>query len=461
VESSLDKNVIWVGTDDGNIQLTRDGGGTWTNTASNIKGLPKNSWFSAIDASHHNAGTAYVAVDQHRLDDFAPYAYVTTDYGKTWEKISNGLRGYVHIVREDPKEPNLLFAGTELGIFVSFDRGKNWADFRMGLPPLPVPDLKVHPRDNDLIIATHARGFYILDDITPLQELAHGINNKVVLFKPMRATRYTPVADVHEGGLGDKIFVGTNKPYGALISYYLAEAPGKEEKVELDILDSPGKSIRKLKGTKLAGINRVVWNLREDPPGGFKEIEGGSRWNPSLDGPFVLPGDYTVRLSALSQTIEQSFKVRLDPRLKVSQEELVAQYQGVSRLVRMQHSVNEALEQIYRVDEQISGLEKLLSEIEIKKQAGNIRKELAAFRNEFRSQSRALAPLNLTTKISTLLKQLVNYTGRLTKIQAESIETLDQHLKEVLGKLNNVLQKSIAELNARLGAAGIPHIITK
>jgi len=451
-ESPLDRKVIWVGTDDGNVQITRDGGETWTNVASNIRRLPANSWIPAIHASHHSAGTAYVAVDRHRLDDFAPYAYVTTDYGNSWKKISNGLRGYVHIVRDDPKEPNLLYAGTELGIFASFDRSKNWTDLRLGLPPLPVRDLKVHLRDNDLIIATHARGFYVLSDVTPLQELARAIGNKLALFKPMRATRFTPWGD-DRGGLGDKVFVAENKPYGALISYYLAETPGHDEKVKLEILASTGKPIRALKGTIHAGINRVVWDLREDPP---------------VYGPHVLPGDYTVRLSALGQIIAQSFNVRLDPRLKVSQEELIAQYHAESRLARMQHMANEALEQIQSVDEQISDLEKFLSEPEIKKQAGVVRKDLAALKDQilptrvsFVPLRRALARLNLNRNISRIRGEVRNYTGRPTKAQAEWIVTLDKQLQQVLNELSSVLQSSLGELNARLSAAGIPHIIIK
>src|SRR5262249_55715620 len=154
-------------------------------------------WFSSISASKADAGTAYVTVDQHRLDDFASYVFVTRDYGRTWQRISNGLSGDAHKVLEDPREPALVYAGTEIGAFVSFDRGASWTDMRLGLPHLAVVDMVVHPRDNDLVIATHARGFYVLDDVTPLQALAAAgaERTKVTLFPPMRATRYTQASD--------------------------------------------------------------------------------------------------------------------------------------------------------------------------------------------------------------------------------------------------------------------------
>ena len=197
-ESPRDANVIWAGTDDGNVQVTRDGGKTWTNVAPNITGAPKFSWVSSISASTtQTPATAYISIDQHRLDDFAPYVFVTTDFGKTWRRISDGLAGYVHVVKEDPKEPNLIYAGSELGIYASFDRGATLDRPAARPAALAVVDLVVHPRDNDLVIATHARGFYILDDVTPLQQMAAGraTGSAPVLFPPMPAVRYIPASD--------------------------------------------------------------------------------------------------------------------------------------------------------------------------------------------------------------------------------------------------------------------------
>src|SRR5262245_12169462 len=305
-ESPRDGNVIWAGTDDGNVQVTRDGGKTWTNVAPNITGAPKFSWVSSISASKSNAGTAYVSIDQHRLDDFASYVFVTTDFGKTWRQVSNGLKGYVHVVKEDPKEANLLYAGSELGIYASLDRGATWTDLRLGLPHLAVVDLVVHPRDNDLVIATHARGFYILDDITPLQQVAGGrvSSGGPVLFPPMPAVRYIPASDTSV--LGNRVWVAPNQPYGAILNYYLPEAAPSG--VTFNVLDRGGRTVSVFNGPGAKGVNRTNWNLAEisqcgAPPSG----RGPGRGGRGGGGTWIrsIPGDYTVRLTALGKDVEQ------------------------------------------------------------------------------------------------------------------------------------------------------------
>ena len=330
-ESPRDSKVIWVGTDDGLVQLTRDGGKTWTNVAPNIGGAPKPAYVASIQASPVAAGTAYVAIDQHRLDDFAPHAFVTTDYGRTWRSISNGLRGYVHIVLEDPKAPNLLYAGTELGVFASFDRGQSWTDLRLGLPRLSVMDIKVHPRDDDLVIGTHARGFFVLDDVTPLREVAAALPNPVTLFPPRTATRFTPASDT--SSLAGGVFVAPNSPYGASLTYFLARDVEAGGRVDIEILDSARQPIRTLRGGTRAGINRVVWDLRSPACGSWMPATG------RLAGPRVVPGQYVARLTAHGRSVEQPLVVRLDPRVKASTEELTEHGRAVARLVGMECSV--------------------------------------------------------------------------------------------------------------------------
>jgi photosystem II stability/assembly factor-like uncharacterized protein len=453
-ESPRDPNVIWAGTDDGNVQITRDGGKTWTNVVANIKGAPASGWVSSINASNRDAGTAYVSVDQHRLNDFAPYAFVTTDYGKTWRKISNGLRGYVHIVMEDPKEPNLLYAGTELGIFASFDAGASWTDLRLGLPPLAVVDMKVHPRDNDLIIATHARGFYILDDATPLQQLARAMTRRVALFKPMRATRYTPASDTSV--LGNRVWVARNKPYGASISYYLAEAAAGNERVELSILDAAGRVVQTLDGARSAGVNRVVWDLREAACGNVQAGAGRSRFQGG--GVRALPGEYKVRLTAFGQTVEESFTVRLDPRIKASREDLDVYYREVKRIETMDCSTTQALSQIQSLDSQLANLDRTVADAEIKAEAAAVRKELRAIAVELSGDPRDPEHLNLRGKLNWLTIQVGGYSGRPTNAQIEWIGRFNDQLDKLLTQLDGVKRGSLAKLNVRLSAAKLPPI---
>src|SRR5262249_55672860 len=222
-ESPKNANVIWAGTDDGNVQLTRDGGKTWTNVVGNIQGLPKSAWVSSIDAGHFDEGAAYATFDPHTFGDMRPYVYKTADFGKTWAPLvaaDSTVRGYAHVVKEDLVNRDLLFVGTEFGLWVSLDGGRQWAQYKGGeLPSVPVMDLAIHPRDHDLVIATHGRGIWIVDDITPLRALTPETIAKDVAFiktKPSAQGISGPGGWVN----GDAVFVGPNSPDEAIITYY-------------------------------------------------------------------------------------------------------------------------------------------------------------------------------------------------------------------------------------------------
>ncbi|MDE3136157.1 MAG: hypothetical protein KGL59_06265 [Acidobacteriota bacterium] len=455
-QSPLDANVVWVGTDDGNVQITRDGGKTWTNVVGNIQGLPPESWVSSIKASHFASGTAFVSFDRHQMNDFAPYAYVTRDYGKTWTAISSGLRGYVNIVSQDPRQPNLLYAGTELGIFASFDGGRNWADLRLGLPPLPVTDLKVHPRDNDLIIATHARGFYILDDATPLQQLAAATAEKVSLFKPMPAIRYIPWSDTST--VGGQVWLAKNRLYGSIISYYLKEAMPNSEKVKLTILDSDGHVLRELEGPGARGINRVVWNLRENPLVGIVPNPQKAWPAPGLPGMLAMPGEYTVRLEASGETVRQKLQVVMNPRIQISPADLAAYHEAVLRLVRMDYSIAESLERIRRIDTHLAELQTGVSDPEALKLAREARDEFLPIREDL--QPPALSPehLDLRARLGQLTGQVEDYTGRPTAAQQKYIGVFAGQFAQVERRLNAVISGKLAQLNERLAALRVPYV---
>jgi photosystem II stability/assembly factor-like uncharacterized protein len=341
-EDAKDAQTLWAGTDDGNVQLTRDGGATWTNVTARVSGLPPRSLVACIDASPVHGGVAYATFDRHRLGDTRPYVYVTRDYGRTWRNVSAGLPLWANVVREDPRQSNLLFAGTEDGIYASFDAGVHWLDLRLGTDHVPVYDLQIQPDFNDLIIGTHGRGFDILDDITPLEQLAQAVRLRVALFPPMDAWRYVPRPYFD---IGQNEFVADNKPYGAIISYYLAPRPavkGKKagERVELEILDGSGRVIRHLAATGDGGVNRVVWDLTTDPPGGPSAAQDKRKFYVfyplTVAGPQVLPGTYTVRLRARGFALTQPVTVRLDPAANASSSELQAQFDALQKLAAMQ-----------------------------------------------------------------------------------------------------------------------------
>jgi hypothetical protein len=374
-ESPKTPGLIWVGTDDGNVQVTRNGGVNWTNVRPNIKGVPPGIWCSRVEASRFDEGTCYVTFDGHRSDDFHPYVFKTADYGKTWAPISKGIPDgdCVYVVREELVNKNLLFLGTEFGVYYSRDAGANWASLRLNMPTVAFHDLMIHPRDNDLIAATHGRGFWILDDITALRKATDEVvGQDAFLFEPGRpGTRWLRIT---RGGYGrgDLFFKGENPPDGALLHYYIKAKPAAG--ATLEITDVTGA----LKTTYLldeadAGINRIAWDLRFDPPAstvqtmitalkrqidpallrtdlsddqkaGLKkaladldkyganfrkvtEIQrtamailrggtgfgGGGYGRGGMGGPAAEPGIYLVKLTVNGKTLTSKVSVRLDP----------------------------------------------------------------------------------------------------------------------------------------------------
>ncbi|MGC2131591.1 MAG: hypothetical protein WA629_16010 [Candidatus Aquilonibacter sp.] len=333
---------LWVGTDDGHLDRTVDDGATWSDVGKNIVGVPAHAIVASIEASPVDANVAYVTFDAHRLGDTHPYIFTTHDGGSTWTRIDAGLPLWAYVVREDPREPSLLFAGTEDGVWVSFDRGLHWHDVRLGMNHVPVYDLQIQPDADDLIAATHGRGFAILDDLGPLEGLARAVQGEVALFPPADAWRYTsrPYHDI-----GHNAFVADNKPYGAVISYYLrprAKPKPKrghkavKEKVAVEILDGSGKVVRHLDGTADNGVNRVVWDLATDAPR-YPNTKQDPRpyyvfYPLAIEGPQVLPGQFTVRLRARGATLSVPLRVRLDPKADATVMQLQAQYNALESL---------------------------------------------------------------------------------------------------------------------------------
>jgi hypothetical protein len=326
-ESPRNANVIWVGTDDGNVQLTRDGARTWTNVAGNIPGLPKASWVSWIEASRFDPATAYATFDRHTFGDMTPWVYKTTDFGRTWTRIvapASGVRGYAHVVKEDTVNRNLLFVGTELGLWISLDGGARWAQFKGdGFPSVAVREVQIHPRDHDLVIATHGRGIWVVDDITPLRALTDALA-KQTAFLPIRAVQQRLPAN---GGWpeGDAAFSGRSAPAGASITYYLGSRHVYGP-IKLEVLDAAGKLVDTITPSKRRGINRVGWSMRVKPPRVPRAAQVAFS---ASQGPRVPPGRYTLRLTRGAEVVETRLAIGLDRRATYSAADRKAQFDAV------------------------------------------------------------------------------------------------------------------------------------
>ncbi|MFC1493475.1 WD40/YVTN/BNR-like repeat-containing protein, partial [candidate division KSB1 bacterium] len=295
-ESPINPGLIWTGTNDGNVWMTRNDGISWEKLNGNIPGAPQNYWVKRLEASNHEPGRAYLVYDGHRNDDMDPYVFMTDDFGATWTNITNNLPyGSVFVVREDYNNPNLLFAGTAYGVYISLDRGKNWTEFSNGLPTVEVHDLYIHPRDGDLIAGTHGRGAWIADNITPLQQ----VDNEVLetgahLFESRPEIK---LAGIYEWQfLTSKVFKKDNPENGVTISYYLKDM--QSDSVEIEILDITGKVIRNIKGSHDSGINKVLWNFQHNPPPSRQSDQSAQQQRSRRRRPEIaVPGVYLAKVS--------------------------------------------------------------------------------------------------------------------------------------------------------------------
>jgi len=313
-ESPIVPGLLWVGSDDGNLQVSRDGGATWTEVGRNIPGGTRQYYVSRVEASWHDPATAYASLDGHRSDDLSPYVYVTRDYGATWTSIAGGLPafGNVNTVRQDPKNPNVLYAGTEFGFYISGDEGTSWERFMPNLPVVRIDDVLVHPRDGDLVLATHGRSVWIMDDITPLQAASdEALSEAVHLFEPREAVLWANEVQRGRSVTGDKNWTGENAPEGTAIQYYLGE--GAQGDVTVAISDPvTGEVFRILEGTDDEGLNRVQWDLRGEQP----QQEGGGGGGGGFGGrgraPQATPGVYRVTLTVGGREYNTTVRVVSD-----------------------------------------------------------------------------------------------------------------------------------------------------
>lgn len=310
-ESPKNAQVVWVGTDDGNLQVTRDGGRTWTNVAAAVPGLPKNTWVSSIEAGHDAEGTAFVTFENHMYGDFAPYVYRTADFGRTWQRLgTDGMKWYAHVVKQDPVNRDLLFVGTEWGLYVSLDGGISFSQFTAGLPNVAVRDLAIHPRDHDLVVATHGRGLYVVDDLTPLRKLTgQALESDVAFLESRPSAMIQPLFEF--GFNGDDDYLGRSPGESATIAYYLKKRHMFGD-LRLEVYDAQGRLVSTLPGGKRRGINRVEWPMRRQAP----RTAPGAEIVPSFFsffGPRVPEGTYTVKMIKGPQTYTSAVTLVPDP----------------------------------------------------------------------------------------------------------------------------------------------------
>jgi len=452
-ESTKNPLVVWAGTDDGNLQVTQNGGKTWTNVARNISGLPKNAWVSSIEAGHFEPGTAYATFDLHTYGDMKPYVYKTSDFGKSWTQIvapSSPVRGYAHVVKEDLSNKNLLFVGTEFGLWISPDGGRQWAQYKGGdLPSVAVRDLAIHPRDHDLIIATHGRGIWIVDDISPLRALAADTLIKDIAFLGAK-----PAAQMIQAGggwvNGDAAFVGDNPTGEAVVTYYQKKRHIFGD-LKIEVFNQKGESLGTIPASKRRGLNRVRWSMRMPAPRvpTAASIAGGA-----TIGPRLLPGAYTVKMTKDKNVFTTQLQVVADPRSKHTALDRRAQFDLSMKLYKLLGEMTTTVERINAV--------RLALNDRAAKAAGD-----DALQNKLRTASEQVDELRrkfVATKeggaitgeerlreyLANLYGDVNSYEGRPSQTQMERADTLARELADVTASFNTWMARETSGINADL-----------
>jgi photosystem II stability/assembly factor-like uncharacterized protein len=520
-ESSKEAGVIWAGTNDGLVQITRDGGKSWTNVTKNIPNLPEWGTVSNIEASRYDAGAAYITVDFHQMNNRDPFVYKTADYGRTWTAINSGIPhsmlSYAHCVREDPVRKGLLYLGTENALYVSFDDGKNWQPLQSSLPHAPVYWIAVQERFHDLALATYGRGFWILDDLTPLQQLTQEVLAKNVhLFAPRDVYRFRPVSQPAAATYDPT--AGHNPPYGATINFYLKSKLGEKDKARLTISDAGGKVVREVEcrapraeGTRPAataggpggggggeggpssrpceakpGINRYWWDLRFEQSTEIKLRNsplfapdvtlGAEGWRPAPSiGRISLlapPGTYTVTLMLGEEKFSQKLNVLKDPHSSGADSDIQTQTKLLAAMRDEMNTIAESVNQTESIRAQIAALEKELGTDDasktIRKAAEELADKLAATEGKVlqlkatgRGQDDVRWAPMLLQKISYLASEVSSSDFPPTTQQVAVHDELKQQGEKYFQEYQQLMAKDVAAFNALLREKNIPNIIVR
>ena len=479
-ESAKERGLIWAGTNDGLVHISRDTGATWTNVTANIPNLPVWGSVRSIAPSKYDAATAYIAVDFHQMNSRDPFVYKTTDYGKSWKAITKGLPrdnlSYAKIIIEDPVRRGLLYLGTENAIYVSFDAGEQWQPLQADLPHAPVSGIVVQEHFNDLVISTYGRGFFILDDIGPLQQLTPDVTNSAAhLFTLRAAYRFRTITNPSNSY--DDPTTGEDPAYGASINYWL-KASGAQAPV-ITIVDAQGRTVRTLRGTNRAGINRVTWDLRDEPSAETR-LYTSPRYAPHITvGPegrvapgtsrlsvLVAPGMYTVKFSAGDVTQQQPLEVRKDPNTAGSAAEIAEQVRLLEAIRADMNSGAAAVTRSELVRAQLAGLRRVATDPEVQRLADALDTKLADaemplvdLRQTGTGQDGVRFAAALLANLNYLANGLAGGDFRPTNQQVEVQALLKEMVRTNVGVLDALLANDLTALNAMLRAKNVPNVL--
>lgn len=489
--SELTKGEVWAGTDDGNVQLTRDGGATWTNITPNIKGAPANAWIPQIHVSNHLPGEAFVILNNYRQNDFSAYLYHTQNYGKTWSRIADDSKvsGYTLCVVQDPVEPKLLFLGTEGGLFISIDYGATWTRWTNGFPTVPTMDLKIHPREHDLIIATFGRSIYIIDDIRPLRKIAREgtavLEGSITAYPAPVAYHIGSKSQAGVYGAGNGYFSGQTRSLSGRLTYSIKEpikrpqpeegiqessspaagaraggmgrmggrfgmrdgASRDTEPVKIEIFDSNGVKIRTLQDYPVAGINRTSWQLDEKgfrQPGATQE-----RMEQEPGGLPVMPGKYRVKFTYGGQSDSTEIEVRMDPRVPFRMSDLSERKEYVLAFQKKVDKLSEAIDRIKQAQESVELITKQIPAGR-SEELSTLRKETKAVRDTLASLMNRISPerptdtqrakpaeYNLRSQVTNALYAASDGFDALSSTQKTAVELAEKELLKMLGQVDD------------------------
>ena len=491
-ESPVEPGVLWAGTNDGLVQVSRDGGQNWTNVTSRIPDLPPDGVVRGIDASRWDAAKAYVAIEHHQQGNFEPHVYKTDNYGENWEKITNGIAdsplSYTRAIHEDPVRPGLLYLGTENALYVSFDDGAHWQSLQNNLPATPVYGLVVQEHFNDLVVGTYGRGYWIMDDITPLQQLTSDVaSSEAHLFEPRPSYRFRPTTGASMRMRYDPAS-GEEPPEGASIHYWLSKEPegpeAPERNVQLEIKNAAGETIRTLEGAKDTGINRVWWDFEGAPSTQIKLRTkplyadwvdlGAERWRRASVGRISVlepPGTYTVTLQVGGKEYSQKLQVLKDPHTEGTAEDIRVQTDMVREL---RDDLNRAAEAINRIEwirrqlldlkEVVTGLgdaESVVSDAdELSGLFITLEEKLLQLRITGTGSDSSRWPTRLANHIAYLARAVAVADFPPTDQHREVHQVLKERLQEYQQELEGLLQNELPAFNRTLDERNLPRLVT-